>query len=306
MTINALRDIKFLRITKGRTSVRNALLTAHDPDTQLDLNQPAYIVTSQLRLLAAVTAVALRHTDARVDKLRAQGLEQAAIDAALEDLSAGCDPFDATYPFMQRPVVPAHGPKDAARKLGPGEQPVKSSPLRCLQTMPRSIGTWRTPSEPHYRLPMQSCNSSCFTTCRWLATMPTTATNARWAPLRCASSALERPRLKYASSTKHCSIRCSVRSPPPGYTAQVCPPGQTAAARSLLPPSLGAPKSTRCGPRHGAQTHPRVTGKMSASPGYEPAGSRNPSAWMASWEQPRNRESPGGTGATSTTRSTST
>ncbi|WP_051866672.1 type I-E CRISPR-associated protein Cse1/CasA [Corynebacterium atypicum] len=125
MTINALRDIKFLRITKGRTSVRNALLTAHDPDTQLDLNQPAYIVTSQLRLLAAVTAVALRHTDARVDKLRAQGLEQAAIDAALEDLSAGCDPFDATYPFMQRPVVPAHGPKDAARKLGPGEQPVK-------------------------------------------------------------------------------------------------------------------------------------------------------------------------------------
>lgn len=125
MTINALRDIDWLITTQGRTNVRDALITAHEPNTQLDFTQPGYVVTSQLRLLCAVTAVALRRADAGIDNLRREGLAPEIVDATLAELAPACDPFDDRYPFLQRPPVPPQGPRDKAHKLGPGDQPVK-------------------------------------------------------------------------------------------------------------------------------------------------------------------------------------
>lgn len=125
MSIDALRDIPFLQTKDGSSTVFDVLKQAHLPQTQLDLTQPGYVVTAQLRLLSSVTAVVLRHTDLSVNKLRKKGLPEEAIVEALKDLSSGTNPFDSTQPFLQRPVLPPKTAKDNSRRIGPGHKPIK-------------------------------------------------------------------------------------------------------------------------------------------------------------------------------------
>lgn len=125
MKLNALQDCDFLKTIDGRSSVREALVNAHRPNVQLDLTDPGYVVTSQLRLLTAVAAVALRHSATPVRDIARNGLPPEAIDRAIGELAPGCDPFDKDFPFLQRPALPPVGPKDNSRKLGPNQQPVK-------------------------------------------------------------------------------------------------------------------------------------------------------------------------------------
>ncbi|UBI02232.1 type I-E CRISPR-associated protein Cse1/CasA [Corynebacterium freneyi] len=125
MTVNALTDVAFLKAASGRSSVREMLLGAHQAGTRLDLSMPGYVVSSQLRLLAAVTAVALRHCPEQMDDAAANGLPESAVDLAIADLSPASDPFDKEFPFLQRPALTPSDPKDSARRLGPNQQPVK-------------------------------------------------------------------------------------------------------------------------------------------------------------------------------------
>ncbi|AWB82409.1 CRISPR-associated protein [Corynebacterium yudongzhengii] len=125
MTLNALTDIAFLKTTDGRSDVRGFLRDSHLQGTQLDMKEPGYTVSAQIRLLSAVAAVAMRHSSRTPEELRTEGFEEGALDAAIDDLAPGCDPFSATIPFMQRPALKPGGPKDTARQLGPGQQPVK-------------------------------------------------------------------------------------------------------------------------------------------------------------------------------------
>lgn len=125
MTLNALRDCAFLKTIDGRTTVRDALANAHLPNMHLDLTEPGYVVTSQLRLLTAVAAVALRHSEQSASDVARFGLPPGAIDQAIGELAPACDPFDKDFPFLQRPALPPAGPKDNSRKLGPNVQPVK-------------------------------------------------------------------------------------------------------------------------------------------------------------------------------------
>ena len=125
MTINALSDIDFLVLDNGRFSVRETLLNCHEPEFQLDKQQPGYVYTAQLRLLCQVAAVALRFESTRPRNLPKEGFSQEAIDEALSSLAVGSDPFDKTFPFMQRPALPQSNATDKSRELGPGKQPVK-------------------------------------------------------------------------------------------------------------------------------------------------------------------------------------
>lgn len=125
MTINALTDINFVILEDGRHSVRDVLLHCHAPEYQLDRQQPGYVFTAQLRLLAQVAAIALRFESKKPKKLPKEGFSLQAIDRAIEQLAPGTDPFDKTFPFLQRPALPPKGPKDNSRKLGVGEAPVK-------------------------------------------------------------------------------------------------------------------------------------------------------------------------------------
>lgn len=154
--INALTDIPLLVTTRGRLSVRDALLNAHirkDPPNEkkdyeplvepaveptgepvvLDKTVPGYVYGAQLRLMAAVTAVAVRlskrtHRDPfRIEEqsILSEGLEPEAIDKAIELLEPGSFLFDDQQPFMQRPAEPMRNAKDNERKLGKGEQRLK-------------------------------------------------------------------------------------------------------------------------------------------------------------------------------------
>lgn len=125
MTINALSDIDFLVLDNGRFSVREALLKCHTPEVQLDKRQPGYVYTAQLRLLSQVAAVALRFESTKPRKLPKEGFSPEAIDEAISRLAKGTDPFDKTFPFLQRPALPQSDSKDKSRELGPGKQPVK-------------------------------------------------------------------------------------------------------------------------------------------------------------------------------------
>ena len=125
MTLNALTDIEFVRMADGRSTVRNVLRSAHDETVQLDYREPGYVVTSQLRLLTAVAAVALRHCDEGTKEVIKNGISETAIDRAIEDLAIATNPFDPDFPFLQRPALKPASEKDTSRRLGRNDQPVK-------------------------------------------------------------------------------------------------------------------------------------------------------------------------------------
>ncbi|MDY5149000.1 type I-E CRISPR-associated protein Cse1/CasA, partial [Actinotignum sanguinis] len=149
--INALTDIPLLVTTRGRLSVRDALLDAHilkkSSDEKmdrepvvLDKTVPGYVYGAQLRLLAAVTAVAVRLSKyTRREPFRiewepilSEGIEPEAVDEAIELLAPGSFLFDDQQPFMQRPAEPMRNAKDNERKLGKGE-------LRLKKLLPSMI-----------------------------------------------------------------------------------------------------------------------------------------------------------------------
>lgn len=125
MTINALQDIELLKMSNGRMSVREALLSAHRDGIMFSLNTPGYEFSTQLRFMAGIVAVALKHTKKKSSDLRKTGFEIEAIDQALKDLSPGAFLMDDEMPFMARPALPPKNEKDASRKLGRGANPIK-------------------------------------------------------------------------------------------------------------------------------------------------------------------------------------
>lgn len=75
--------------------------------------------------MAGIAAVVLRHEVKTPAELLNLGLSEAAVDKALEELSAGAYLHDSQFPFMQRPAVNTSNPKDKATYVGPGTHPVK-------------------------------------------------------------------------------------------------------------------------------------------------------------------------------------
>lgn len=125
MKINALTDSPFLRTPNGRSTVRDLLLSSHKQDTAISVDGAAYQFTAQLRFLAEITAVALRHTSTPIEEIVQGGLPENAVDQAIADLAPGCDPFDSIQPFLQRPPLPCDGPKEKAHLLMAGHFPIK-------------------------------------------------------------------------------------------------------------------------------------------------------------------------------------
>lgn len=123
--INCLTDVEFLPTSHGRLNVRDALLRAHKHDFDITSSQPGFHFSSQVRLLAGIAAVVLRHEVKTPAELLNLGLSEAAVDKALEELSAGAYLHDSQFPFMQRPAVNTSNPKDKATYVGPGTHPVK-------------------------------------------------------------------------------------------------------------------------------------------------------------------------------------
>ncbi|HAT1548809.1 CRISPR-associated protein [Corynebacterium striatum] len=123
--INCLTDVEFLPTSHGRLNVRDALLRAHKHDFDIISSQPGFHFSSQVRLLAGIAAVVLRHEVKTPAELLNLGLSEAAVDKALEELSAGAYLHDSQFPFMQRPAVNTSNPKDKATYVGPGTHPVK-------------------------------------------------------------------------------------------------------------------------------------------------------------------------------------
>ncbi len=141
---NALTEIAWVRTTAGPMTVRDVLRQAHDPAIHLQASDPGYVVGTELRVLAAVTAVVLRYDGAdpatgRVhdpERLAVHGLSEDAIGQAMAVLEPGADLDDPVQPFMQRPVLTPAGKKDTARRIGPGDQAVK----KLLPSMPPDTG----------------------------------------------------------------------------------------------------------------------------------------------------------------------
>lgn len=130
MGVNALRDVRFLDLRDSQATVREYLLNCHREDCRLNKDTAGFRFTAQLRLLASISAVALRYIEdlpqqIRSGELQRSGMPEHAVDAALQDLQPGSDLFDHEQPFMQRPVKAPGGPKDTARLLGPQQQHVK-------------------------------------------------------------------------------------------------------------------------------------------------------------------------------------
>lgn len=127
--LNALQDIEFIKLNSRRTTVREAMLHAHEHEFQLDQNVPGYVYTAQLRLLSQILAVVLREMDIstipKIKKILSTGLDQTAIDTTIESLLRGSLLADEKQPFMQRPAVNTSNPKEKATFVGADSHPVK-------------------------------------------------------------------------------------------------------------------------------------------------------------------------------------
>ncbi|WP_129660544.1 type I-E CRISPR-associated protein Cse1/CasA [Rothia halotolerans] len=149
------------RVRRSATP-RDALLMAHESGVDLDLSLPAYALSAQYRFLASLIPSILRECEPD-DTMRRRhnpaphllrhGLPEDAVDRGLATLQRGANLFDATQPFMQRPPVPPSGPKDTARALGPGQQPVK----KLSPAMPSDAGEdfWHLSVAQPGRLPVE-------------------------------------------------------------------------------------------------------------------------------------------------------
>ena len=136
--INALTDVDWVATTDGVLTVRETLCGASDIKS-LDFSLPALEVGATLRLLSEVFTLAVRHQGV-ADVAKHKSLNPASVDAAIMQVGSAALLGDPEMPFMQRPVVPVTGPKDTARKLEPGHQPIKK--LRPFMASDRAEGFW--------------------------------------------------------------------------------------------------------------------------------------------------------------------
>lgn len=121
---NALTDLSWVRTSEGNYTAKDALIRADELDG-LNLDVPALEASSTLRLLCQVFALTVREMGG-VSVLRRSGrLDPDAVERAIEAIGPAADLFDSEQPFMQRPALPPMSPKDATRRLGAGDQPVK-------------------------------------------------------------------------------------------------------------------------------------------------------------------------------------
>lgn len=145
---NALTDIPWIRTVDesgvSHLTLVDVLKRSHQVGFFLDKNVPGYVFGAQFRLLRDVLAVVLRsHPDYQQgeeqdlsEDLLADGVPEIALEKGIEKLAACADIFSATNPFLQRPVAPMTHPKDNARLLEAGKQPVK----KLLPAMPSDQG----------------------------------------------------------------------------------------------------------------------------------------------------------------------
>lgn len=98
---NVITEIPWIATTHGKTTIHNALNSAHV--TSLDTNQAGYFYGAQLRILTHVAAVALRHTTATPQEIIIDGFPEEALKKAEEDLDGGAHLAGGRYPFMQWP-----------------------------------------------------------------------------------------------------------------------------------------------------------------------------------------------------------
>lgn len=130
---NALTDVPWVRTTSGQMTVRDVLRRAHESHLGLLESDPGYVVGTELRVLAAVTAVALRYDGADkatgrvrgVVRLAEHGLSEEAIGKAMDALEPGASLDDPVQPFMQRPVLEPTGKKGENREIRLGYASLK-------------------------------------------------------------------------------------------------------------------------------------------------------------------------------------
>ena len=123
MGTNALRDIPWIITTEGLLTPREALLRAHQLKG-LDLSQPAYQLSSQLRILVAVLAMVIHREGDKPDFEK--GLSAEATDAVIDDIGPAANIDDPAQPFLQQPVLTPLSKTDKSRIMGTGSAfPVK-------------------------------------------------------------------------------------------------------------------------------------------------------------------------------------
>lgn len=145
---NVLTDVPWIRAVNSDgvsyLTVVDVLARAHEQGLGLDKNVPGYVFGTQFRFLREVLTIVLRchpqyapgsERDLMEDML-AGGIPADALKSAQEALGEGLELFSKTLPFMQRPPAPMQSPKDSARLLVPGKQPIK----KLLPAMPSDQG----------------------------------------------------------------------------------------------------------------------------------------------------------------------
>lgn len=124
MIKNALTDVAWVDTTAGALSLEQALLQA-DRLRGLNLENPGLVISATFRVLQQVAALVVRHQGGRRAVLKAGRFNEEAVSAAVQQIGAAADIYDDTQPFLQRPAERSAGPKDTARRIGTGYQPIK-------------------------------------------------------------------------------------------------------------------------------------------------------------------------------------
>lgn len=131
MSHDALRDIPWIQLSNKqgafKATIREALLRAHEEGLSLGKKVPGYLYGAENRILRDVVAVALRYEkDYQIGEERSlarriieEGINEVALDQALEKLSLGSHLFSEAFPFLQRPLEETSSEKKHVKKLLP-------------------------------------------------------------------------------------------------------------------------------------------------------------------------------------------
>ncbi|WP_241879848.1 CRISPR-associated protein [Corynebacterium diphtheriae] len=131
MKANAFSDIAWIRTTAGLVTPKEALSRCHEPGFSLDMSLPGFEISAQFRFLLSVTALLVREEFGRApslgqtQSLLQNGFSSAVVEKVNQNLVSHLNVLDGLQPFMGRPRLHPEGPKDASRRIGPGDQEVK-------------------------------------------------------------------------------------------------------------------------------------------------------------------------------------
>lgn len=104
MDDNVLTDIPWITTTEGKKTIEETLLLSHVEGFNISKDQEGFFYGAQMRILAQVTALAIRNADRHTDDILDDGFSQETLNKTFEQLDEGAHLRSGKYPYMQWPL----------------------------------------------------------------------------------------------------------------------------------------------------------------------------------------------------------